>query len=398
MASINQTTPPPSNEEGATEVLAVPAGSEHRLVRISIVGLFLFATAGALYFAADFLLPVALAFLFALVLSPIVRGAHRKGVPEGVTAFILVFGISAAIGVGIFFLSGPVSQWVRDAPEVIQEVRAKFHHVSGPMDAVKDASKEVEEMTDTNDPTVQKVVVREPGLLSKVAAGAPDMAAKLLLTIVLLFFLLASGDMFYEKLVASMPTFSDKKRAVRIARDVEREVSRYLLTITVINAGLGMCIWAAMFALGVPNPVLWGIMGGVLNFIPYIGSIIGIGMVALVSIATFDTLTQGMLPPLAYLCLTTLEGQFLTPTIVGRRLELNAVAIFIAVAFWGWLWGIVGALVAVPFLVTTKIFTDHADGMNALGQFLSARHVSPLHEDESDPPGVTSPPRQSAAE
>lgn len=376
----------------------VPVSFVDRMVRVSTVGVFLIALAGALYFASDFLLPIALSFLFALVLSPIVRGFLRKGIPEGVTAFVLVFGLASALGTGMFFLSGPVSDWVQEAPEILSEVRSKFRHVSGPMDAVQDASKEVEEMTDSDDPTVQKVIVREPGLLSKAASGAPDFAAKAILTLVLLFFLLASGDMFYEKLVSVMPTFSDKRRAVRIARDVEREVSRYLLTITLINTALGLCVWAAMFTLGVPNPVLWGIMAAVLNFIPYIGSIIGIALVGLVSIGSFDTLQAGIMPPLAYLALTALEGQFLTPTIVGRRLELNAVAIFIAVAFWGWLWGIVGALIAVPFLVTTKIFCDHVEGMHALGQFLSARHVSPLHEDEIEVPAGTAARGEGAAE
>ncbi|ESR23344.1 transport protein [Lutibaculum baratangense AMV1] len=363
---------------------------ETRLVRVSTVGLFLIALCGALYFASDFLLPVTLSFLFALVLSPVARWLHRKGLPEGFGAIILVAGLTAGLATSMYFLSGPVSDWVQKAPEAIADVRMKLYHVSGPMDAVQDATEQVEEMTSEDKPGVQTVVVREPGLMSKAASGAPNILAKIVLTLVLLFFLLASGDMFYEKLVAVMPTFSDKKRAVRIARDVEREVSRYLLTITIINAGLGLCIWATMFALGVPNPVLWGIIGAILNFIPYIGSLMGVALVALVSLATFESVEYALLPPLAYLCLTALEGQFLTPTIVGRRLELNAVAIFIAVAFWGWLWGIVGALIAVPFLVTIKIFCDHVEALSALGQFLSARHVSPLHEDEDDPPGVVS--------
>ena len=202
-------------------------------------------------------------------------------------------------------------------------------------------------------------------------------------TFILLLFLLASGDMFYEKLVKSIPSFRDKLMAVRIARNIERDLSHFLFTITMINCGLGVAIAIAMHLTGLPNPNLWGVLAAVFNYVPYIGAISGITLVALISLVSFSDLTGAIWPPLAYALIALCEGQFLTPLIVGRRLELNVVAIFLAVAFWTWLWGLLGAFMAVPMLVTIKVFADHVDGLHALGQFLAARDAP---NSEAEPP------------
>ena len=275
---------------------------------------------------------------------------------------------------GTFLLSGPVSEWIDSAPAISQRVQQKLAALRTPVDAVVKASEQVATFTDgVSSSQVQKVVIQQPGLLSKAAGnlfGGLSMAA---VTFVLLLFLLASGTMFYEKMIGILPTFSDKKRALTIAYDVEREISHYLLTITMINAGLGLFIAVAMSIIGMPNPVLWGVAAALLNFIPYIGALAGIIMVGLVSLISFDSITYAIIPPMIYTLGAVLEGQFITPVLLGRRLELNAVAIFIFVALWGWAWGIVGAIIAVPLLVSVKVFCDHFDGLTSFGEFLSGR-------------------------
>jgi predicted PurR-regulated permease PerM len=208
-------------------------------------------------------------------------------------------------------------------------------------------------------------------LLSSVAANAPDAAARGLFALVLLLFLLSSGDLFYAKIVRAMPTFSDKKKALGIALDIERVLSRYLGTITLINAGLGICVGVALWAIGIPNPILWGVLAGVLNFIPYVGSLLGVALVGTIALGTLPTLSHALLAPLAYFALTTIEGQFVTPVLVGRRLALNPVTLFLGIAFWGWLWGVVGMLFAVPLMVAVKIFCSHIDGLATVSDFLS---------------------------
>ncbi len=369
-------TAAPSTARPAKAEAAAPAlAKRYRLVEVSTVGLFLLAGCGVLYFAAGLLLPLVLAFLFAMVLAPLVRTLHGYRIPEAAAAICMVGALAGVVGAGSYLLSGPVSYWASNAPRVIHELRTTVSRSSGSSGAgaAQEASEQIRKMTDTSDPSVRQVVVQQPGLISRAASGTLDLGAKALIVFVLLFFLLASGDMFYEKLVQVMPNLSDKKRAVRIAREVEQEVSRYLLTITMINVGLGACIGATMFALGVPDAALWAVVATVMNFIPYLGPALGIGIIAFVSFATFHATLHALMPPLAVLALVTLEGQFLTPIIVGRRLELNAVAIFIAVAFWGWLWGIFGAFLAVPILVTTKVLCDHVTSLHDLGAFLSAR-------------------------
>jgi predicted PurR-regulated permease PerM len=349
-------------------------GRSLRTIRIAVIGLFLIALVGLVYFARDFLLPVVLAFLFALTLSPIVRFLQKRGIAPAFSALVLVILMVSAFSAAAFLLSGPVSEWIDSAPEISKKVQQKLAAFRSPVDAVVKASEQVETITEgASSPTVQKVVVQQPGILSKAADtlfGGLSMAA---VTFVLLLFLLASGTMFYEKMIGILPTFGDKKRALTIAYDVERDVSHYLLTITAINVGLGLFIAVAMVIVGVPSPVLWGVAAALLNFIPYIGAFAGIIMVGLVSLISFDSITYAIIPPVIYTFAAVIEGQFITPILLGRRLELNSVAIFIFVALWTWLWGIVGAIIAVPLLVSGKVFCDHFEGLASFGEFLSGR-------------------------
>jgi predicted PurR-regulated permease PerM len=191
-------------------------------------------------------------------------------------------------------------------------------------------------------------------------------------TLVLALFLLASGDLFYVKLIDAFPRFGDKKRALRIVYGIERNVSRYVLVVTVINIVLGAVIGLGMWVIGMPQPVVWALVAFLVNFLPYIGPLMGAGLALAVAIVSFDHLGQAALAPAIYLTATTIEGQFLTPVILGRHLELNTVSVFVTVVFWGWLWGIAGGLMAVPFLVCVKVICDNVASLNTFGSFLSA--------------------------
>ncbi len=346
----------------------------HRAVTASIVGSFLIILVGALYFAQSLLLPVLLGFLFTLILSPVVRVLKRRGIPESITAFLLVLALAGLLGGGAYILSAPVSKWVGDAPEIGMQLRLKLISLRKPVEKIMEAQKQVEEATTQKvAPGVQQVIVKEPGLVSQVAQGVPDFLAGAGLFLVLLLFLLASGDMFYEKLVRVLPTLTDKKQGLTIARDIEREVSRYILTISAINTVLGALVGGGLYVLGMPNPFLWGVAAAILNFIPYLGAVTGIAVVGIISIVSFPTLGQALLAPLFYLACTVIEGQFVTPALVGRRMQINAVAVLIAVAFWGWLWGTAGIFIAIPLLIVVKIFTNHVPGLGGLQEFLSPR-------------------------
>jgi predicted PurR-regulated permease PerM len=220
------------------------------------------------------------------------------------------------------------------------------------------------------------VVVEQPGILTRAANSLASVVTSAAITLILALFLLSSGTLFYEKIIQSFPLLSDKKRALRVVYDVEREISRYLLTVAIINCSLGLVVGLGLWAIGVPNPMVWGVAAALLNFLPYVGALIGIVTVAVISLVSFQTIGYALVAPLFYFACTIAEGQFLTPLILGRRLELNSVSIFIAMAFWTWLWGAIGTLIAVPLLVVIKVFCDHFESLSHVGNFLAAQHVA----------------------
>jgi predicted PurR-regulated permease PerM len=187
--------------------------------------------------------------------------------------------------------------------------------------------------------------------------------------IVLLYFLLASGDLFLRKLIKVLPTFKDKKRAVEIAREVESNISTYLFTVTLINAGVGVAVGVGVWLLKMPNPVLWGVIACVLSYIPYLGALVGVGILGLAALLVFDDLGHALAVPAVYLAVSFVEGNFITPLVLGRRLTLNPVVIFVGILFWFFLWGIPGALLAVPTLAVFKIVCDHVDTLAPVGEF-----------------------------
>ena len=375
--------PGPVQETGAGENGATEQDRRFpRAVVVSLIGIFVILFFAALHFAREIALPIVLAFLFAITFSPVVRRLQRRGVPPAVTAVTLVLGLALASLSGLYMLSGPVMQWIEAAPVIGQQVQYKLLPLRRPIAAVKELSQAAEEVDGGSDPAVQKVEVTEGVTLSVAAGGAARFLGMAGLTFTLLLFLLASGQAVHEKIVRVLPTFKDKKRALRLIYDVEHEVSQYLLTVTCINIMLGAVIAVGMWLAGMPSPLLWGVAAALLNFIPYLGAVVGMALVALVAVVSFETLSQAALPPLFYLAATAIEGGIVTPMIIGRRLAINTVAILIALALWAWLWGVVGALIAVPLLVAIKAFCDHFEELSDWGEFLAPSGRPTAADDE----------------
>jgi predicted PurR-regulated permease PerM len=342
-----------------------------------VLGIFIILLFSSLYFAREFFVPVVLAFLFALTLTPIVRFLRKKGIPSAVSATLLVFLTTGFVTISGYLLSGPVTELMNDAPRIGADVRERLSEVRGPIDRLLRISRDIEDATNNvSDSGAQQVVVQQPGIVSRAAGNLLSAGTTIAITLLLTTFLLASGTLFYEKIIQTVSTLTEKKRALRIVFDIEREISRYLLTVAMINAGLGIAIGLGLWAIGMPMPFVWGAAAAVLNFLPYIGAAMTLIGVTAVAIVSFETLTMAAIPPLFVLMCNIIEGQIVTPVTVGRRLELNAVSVFIAVAFWSWLWGFIGALIAVPILVVIKVFCDHFDGLRSIGNFLAAHQAA----------------------
>lgn len=340
---------------------------------IALTGLFILACFYTLYFARGFFLPIILAFVFTFLLSPMVRTLKRVHIPEYLGAALVIVGSFAVIGFIGYELSGPVSEWMGKAPEVGKKLQNGLRDLKKPVEQVTQAGEQVKQLAkigpDDKRPP-QKVELKQPGMMDGLFSWTWSFLFGLMVMVILLYFLLGSGDLFLRKLIHVLPRFEDKKKAVSIARTIEDHVSRYLLTVALINACLGTAAGLAFWALGMPSPMLWGAMGALLNFIPYLGALTLIAIVTVVAASTFGSIGHALAAPAIYFALATLEGNFITPWIIGRRMTLNPVVVFIGLTFWGWLWGIAGILLAVPMLVMFKIFCDHIEPLAPIGEFL----------------------------
>ncbi len=342
-----------------------------------LTAIVILMTLAAFYFAKDVILPVVLGFMLTLTIGPAVRWLSYRGVPPALSAAVFVFGILGLIGLGILLLGGSVTNWFDDIPRISFELRNKLRGITESVAAVQDASKQVEDMAKGGEETVNTVVLQQPGLLTSAVSNLVSFATSLVVGLILALFLLSAGNLFYIKIIESFSRFGDKKRALTIIYEIEKQMSHYIVAITCINATLGITVAIAMYLLDMPYPFVWGIAAFCLNFLPFLGGIMGTLGVAAFAIVHFDNLYYAMLAPIAYQALTALEGQFLTPMLLGARLQLNTVAVFLTVIFWAWLWGIPGALMAVPILVFIKVICDHVPALTTFGNFLSSRPIEP---------------------
>lgn len=358
----------------ATDTSATPGRrrpSHIRVIKYALVTIMTIHVMGVLYFAKAVVMPVIVAIVLSLILSPIVRFLRRRRIPEAASAMLIVLLLTGGAGGAVYGLSEPASNWLDNAPQIAAEIRYKVWRFGSPMEKVKDAAEEVRQATDGDGGATERVVVKEPGLVARFASGAPEVVGAILVTIVLLLFLLAAGDSFYGQLVRALPTIAGRKTGLRIAERVERDISRYLFTIAAINTCLGIVVGAGMYLVGMPNPALWGVAAALLNFAPYVGPLVGIAIVSAVAFVSFDTPAQMLLAPGIYLGANILEGQLITPMLLGRRLQMTALAVFLAILFWGWMWGPIGVLLAVPLLIVVRVFSDHLETLVGVRHFLA---------------------------
>ncbi|PDQ22656.1 AI-2E family transporter [Mesorhizobium sanjuanii] len=361
----------------------VEARADTHLMRSLLIGIFTLMIVYALYFGRAFFMPVILAFLLTLTLTPIVRFLRKHGVPDVLSASFLVLLSVCFVATAGYLLSGPVIDLINNSSSIGLQLTERLEQLRRPFERIMEISHQLEGLMATSqDAGAQRVALAPSGILSQAADNLLSAATSITIVFVLSLFLLASGTMFYEKIIQSFASLSEKKRALRVVYDVEQEISHYLLTVSVINAGLGTVTGLGLWALGMPNPLVWGAAAALLNFLPYVGPLITITLVSIIALISFDTIPYALLAPAFVLLCDIVEGQFVTPMVVGRRLEINAVAIFIAIAFWSWLWGFVGALMAVPLLVVIKVFCDHFDGLSHVGNFLAAQPPAAVEQDD----------------
>jgi len=359
-----------SGAEPASIQASTPAASKTTAGQI-VVGVL--GAIAFLYFARPVVLPVVLACVAGMTLKPLIRWLSCCHIPPAISAALVLCFLVFAAGIGFFQLGRPALTWLNEAPQHMTEVRHRIQKMFPRITRFNKAAAAVKNLGATEDEQDKTTVVEVK--TSRVPSTFINWTGTFLAgvgeTLVLLYLLLASGDLFLQKLVRVMPTLHDKKSAVEISHEIQKNISNYLFSVSLINIGLGLVVSGGLHLMGVPNAAMWGMLVALLNFVPYFGPVAGILLLAAVGLLTFDTLWQAVLPPAWYLLLHLLEANLVTPLLLGRRFTLNPVAIFVSLIFWTWLWGVPGALLSVPILVSIKVVCDRVPAMSPVSELFS---------------------------
>ncbi|KIQ98325.1 AI-2E family transporter [Lysobacter sp. A03] len=325
-----------------------------------------------LWKAQGVVLPILLGMFFALIGNPIIRGLRRLHLPRVLGAtIVLLGGLAATVALG-YQLAQPAAEWARQVPKELSRLAPKLRQMSKPVHAASEAAESIARATESGDGKKVNVVRTEVNDPYKSLTATPMMLTSLLAVVLLTFFFMVYGENLQRNAISLLPSRQQKRVTVEIMQSIEREISRYVLTISAINLLLGLALAGSFYLLGVPlaEALLWGTMAAVLNFAPYVGPLMGIIIMLLMGFVAFDEAWMSLVPAGIYLALHTVEGQILTPVILGRQMRLSPLVLIMALMAFGSLWGIVGLLLAVPLLVCVKISLSRIEGLEGWARLL----------------------------
>ena len=379
MKSTTRAEPPdeihprkPRGDDGSAPVYRKGAGSS-RLAKIAHLLAIILGSIAFAYFARSVVLPLLLAGIASMTLKPPVTWLRRFHIPASVASALVLGVFVVGVGFGAMWLGRPAVDWIKSAPEKIPQLKEKFKTVLQPVlrfSAVASSMGNLEPGPfSTNAPP--SLAVKDNHVIGAMFTWTGGFLAGVSGAVVLTFFLLASGDRLMQKLAHVLPEKAHKKRAVEISREIQHSISSYLFTVTMINAGLGFLLGTMLWLLGVPNAAMWGGGAALLNFLPFFGPALGMAGVSLAGLLAFNTVGAALLPLGAYLFLHLLESYLVTPFALGQRFSLNQVVIFVALIFFAWLWGVAGALLAVPLLVSLKVVCERIPLLMPVAEFLA---------------------------
>ena len=376
-AAENPENLPTDDTENASPKIAddakdMPLPQDPKIVFLG--GLFLLALLACANVAKEVVLPIVLAFILKLLLQPIMRLLERFHIPRmlaAVAMIALLFGLIGGVGE---LLSAPAADWAKRLPEGLPRLQERVRVVSAPLNALNHmmahAKGVVGSVTSPGNTSANSAPEFGSDFEATILSGLQTFASEFLTTFLVLFFLLMSGDTFLRRMVEIMPRFKDKRQVIDISQQVEADISSYLVTITAMNAVVGVATGLAMWALGLQDAVLWGAIAFLLNFVPILGPLTGLIIFLAAGMLSLDPLWMAFMPMAAYAAIHVLEGETFTPMLLARRFTLNPVLVIISLLFWDWMWGVPGAILAVPMLAITKIICDRIRSLAAFGHFL----------------------------
>jgi predicted PurR-regulated permease PerM len=360
--------PPPEQVVQTLPVLGSP-------LSIGVLVLATLATVYALYVGKEVVLPIMLALVLKLLLRPIMDFlCVRLRLPTALGALVLIVSLFCAIATVVFTISGPATGWIKKAPDVLPTLKEKLVLLRQPIDYLEGAFSELSDATTSASPNknLPTVALKDPpAVASQLAWITVTMLTRLFTTMIVLFFLLAAGDRLLRGLIEVLPRFSDKRQAVDIASEIQRQIGGYLFTITVMNAAVGLVTGLAMWACGLGDPILWGSAAFLLNYVPILGPLAGVGMFSVAGLLTLEW-PYALLPPAMYLLIHVAEGEIITPFLLAKRFTLNPVLVIVSLFFWHAVWGVPGALLAVPLLAMFKILCDRVEPLQPVGHIIGS--------------------------
>jgi predicted PurR-regulated permease PerM len=326
------------------------------IIAFVLIALLVICVVAVLYVAKAFFLPLVAAFVIGTMLSPAASFLERYRIPRALSAVLIVSAVGAGVSFIIGLISAPVMQWTSRLPELVALLKDKLHIFDRPLALWH----ELEAMLGSSD-AFSTAPFQMPKLewVQPAIEFVPPTLTEFLLFFATLILFIASWRDLRKALVMTFAGHESRLRALRVLNAIEEHLGGYLLTVTLINMGVGAATGLVCWVAGMPNPAGLGALAATLNYLPIIGPVAMFAILMLVGIMTFPTLGAGLIAPLAFIGITFLEGHFITPTIIGRRLELNALAVFIALAFWTWLWGPMGAFLSSPLLIVSLILREH---------------------------------------
>lgn len=331
-----------------------------RSIRLVLQTMLFLAIIYTVTIGKPLLIPLLLAGFIGLGLNPIVSLGARLGVPRWLSACVVMLALGTAVGAGASMVAPAALNWFHQAPDAMRQLAPKIKPMTQQLEAASRATQSlVGGSPRAGQPAAPAVAVFSSW---DVITGAPKAMASVLTVVLLVFFFLIYGDELLRRAVEVSPTFAQKRHTVTIVRSIQSEVSSYLLITMAINFGLGLITAAMLYAYGVPDPLLWGTVAMLFNFVPYVGAITTTVVLSLVGLLHFNDAGTALLPALSFAAITAVEGNVITPMIQGRRMRLSPVAILLWLLIWGWLWGVPGALLAVPMLTSAKLVAGRLRG------------------------------------
>jgi len=353
----------PVARNGEAAVAAEPAfDAWARASHVALIGLFVIAVLWCAYVARPVIVPVVLAWVIATIVLPVIKRMQDYGVPRVASAIAVTLALALAIAFLLVLLSTPVSLWLGRASEVGVLLQQKLKSMNQPLavlDEVRKALNAVGASVGSGQATL-KVEQQSEAMVTTIFSIVTPAVSQFVLCIGALVFYLVYQQRLRSAVVYLLNDHETRLATLRTLTDIDEQMTTYFGTFTIVNVCLGLVTVVLTWAVGLPNPLLWGVLAGVLNYVPYLGPAIVTGTLGVIGLLTFPTLGEAVVAPAIFLAIVSIEGQFLTPALMGRRLELNPFAVFLAIAFCTWLWGPVGAFVAVPLLIALTVTLGHA--------------------------------------